>query len=98
MATTVTKVIVRPKRTVVVIRKGGPQGEPGPLPTINYHHVQIAPAQVWTVQHNLGRNPVNVRIVSDNGDEYEEASRTYVNSNVMLLTFIDPLAGTADVS
>ena len=44
---------------VSLIRTAGTQGSPGRDGTsVSYLHTQSIPAAIWTVAHNLGRNPL----------------------------------------
>lgn len=101
-----TKIIVRPPETRVVIPKErppkivaslqggrGPKGDPGG----SYTHTQNTPALVWTCQHNLGSYPAGIVCFNSDGEE-EEPGIAYSSTNVTLLTFIEPTAGVAHFS
>lgn len=73
----------------------GPQGPPGD--NAFYEHTQNLPVSLWTVQHNLGYRPGGVAVVDAFGADVDPQI-THLNSNVLLLNFHEPTAGTAFIS
>ena len=76
----------------------GPQGPPGttgaPGPAgVPYVHSQTPLAQVWTVDHPLGKYPA-VTVV-DSGNNVLEADVRYVNPDQLTITFAAPTSGKA---
>ena len=60
---------------------------------LNFTFTQAAPALVWTVNHNLGKNP-SVSIVDNTGEEvYTRVD--YTNLNSLTITFAQAFAGKA---
>lgn len=58
--------------------------------------VQAAPADPWTIHHNLGRYP-DVLVVSTNGDKIEPGNVNYPDLGTVIITFGVPTAGTAEL-
>jgi hypothetical protein len=54
---------------------------------------QLAPAAVWTINHNTGQFP-SVTTVDPTGNEVQGAVQ-YINSNQITVTFSSPFAGRA---
>jgi hypothetical protein len=86
----------------VAVGRRGPAGPPGPsgVAAVSYTHTQVAPALVWTVQHNLGYYPAGFSIQADGipATSEMEAIVTQVSTSVALLTFLDPTTGKVFVS
>lgn len=79
----------------------GPAGASGPSGS-SYVHTQAAPATVWTVNHNLNNQYVNVEPVDSTGNSfvgrYDYPTINFVNSNTLTLTFTSGQTGYAAVS
>ena len=60
---------------------------------LNFTFTQAAPALVWTVNHNLGKNP-SVSIVDD-ADQEVFAQVDYINNNSLTITFAAAQSGKA---
>ena len=58
-----------------------------------YEFVQVSPARVWTVNHNLGLRPA-VSIVDIGGAEVEADVR-HTSPNQLVIHFAIPIAGLA---
>lgn len=58
-----------------------------------FDHLQISPARVWTINHNLGLRPA-VSIVDSGGAEIEADVR-HTNPNQLVIRFAIPVAGMA---
>lgn len=58
-----------------------------------YEFVQVSPARVWTVNHNLGLRP-SVSIVDSGGAEVEADVR-HTSPNQLVIYFAIPIAGLA---
>jgi hypothetical protein len=75
----------------------GPQGPAGVFsPTdIFYVHTQAQSSAVWTINHNLGGQPVAV--VLDSAGTQCEGTFSYPSTNQMIITFTAAFSGTAYV-
>lgn len=62
-------------------------------PDLNYTHDQAIASAVWTITHNLGKNP-SVTVVTSAGDEVEGTTH-YIDSNTLEVTFSAPFGGKA---
>jgi hypothetical protein len=74
----------------------GPQGPEGPAGTggdLTYQHTQLVPAAVWTIDHNLGKEPA-VTVISSADDEVI-GDVSYPTPNRVVLTFSSAFAGRA---
>jgi hypothetical protein len=88
-------ITVEPIIPVVEITAPGPQGQPGQFTPadIAYTHTQAVSSAIWTINHNLGFNPVAV--VLDSGGTQCEGSITYPTVNQMVITFTGAFTGVA---
>lgn len=59
----------------------------------SYVHDQGIAASVWTITHNLGRSP-SITIV-DSGNTVVYGEKTYVNENIVIVTFNGSFSGKA---
>lgn len=59
-------------------------------------YVMSSPSVVWTVAHNLGREPI-VRVFTMGGQEIE-AEVVHVSSNLVSVLFVEPTAGVLVVA
>lgn len=84
---TVEEVLMELKETVISPNAG-----------TGYTHTQNTESAVWTVQHNLGFKPGGIVLLDINGNLTFGWSVTYSSTNVMVLTFPQPIAGTVHVS
>lgn len=75
----------------------GPQGPAGQFsPTdIFYVHTQAQASAIWTINHNLGGQPVAV--VLDSAGTQCEGTFSYPSTNQMIITFTAAFSGTAYV-
>ena len=62
-----------------------------------YEHVQSTASAVWTVNHNLGRRPAAVAVLSPGGVEVN-AAVTHVSVNQLIVTFSAPAVGTVAIT
>jgi hypothetical protein len=88
-------VIVQVTQPVVRVTAPGPQGPAGAFTPsdIAYTHTQAVSSATWTINHNLGFNPVAV--VLDSGGTQCEGSITYPTVNQMVITFTGAFTGVA---
>ena len=79
----------------ITVSAPGPQGPAGAFSPsdIAYTHTQAIASAVWTINHNLGFNPVAV--VLDSGGTQCEGSITYPTVNQMVITFTGAFTGVA---
>jgi hypothetical protein len=69
---------------------------PGPVPSPDptaFIFTQLAPALIWTINHNLSAFP-SVTLVDTLGNTIV-AQVQYTNSNQVVVTFSQPVAGSA---
>lgn len=85
----------------------GPVGPQGPsiseqeildvvIPAVSYKHMQIAPATIWTIAHNLHFLP-NVTVF-DSGGTQIEGNVTHNNTNSLSIQFSAAISGNAVLS
>jgi hypothetical protein len=88
-------VVVQVTQPVVRVTAPGPQGPAGAFTPsdIAYTHTQAVSSATWTINHNLGFNPVAV--VLDSGGTQCEGSISYPTVNRMVITFTGAFAGVA---
>lgn len=88
-------IIVQPVTTTVVVTTPGPQGAPGEFAVgdVAYTHVQSVSSATWTINHNLGFNPVAV--VLDSGGTQCEGAVSYPTTNQMVIVFTGAFTGIA---
>jgi hypothetical protein len=88
-------VIVQVTQPVVRVTAPGPQGPAGTFSAgdVAYTHTQAVSSATWTINHNLGFNPVAV--VLDSGGTQCEGSITYPTVNQMVITFTGAFTGVA---
>jgi len=88
-------VIVQVTQPVVRVTAPGPQGPAGTFTAgdVAYTHTQAVSSATWTINHNLGFNPVAV--VLDSGGTQCEGSITYPTVNRMVITFTGAFTGVA---
>jgi hypothetical protein len=96
-------VTVMPRRTAIIRTIGvpGPQGPPGESGGggsggTGYTHTQMVANTVWTITHNLGYRPVPQAY--DTGDDQILGEVDHINSNMLTITFSDPVSGVAYMS
>jgi hypothetical protein len=79
----------------IIVTSPGPQGPAGAFSvgSVSYTHIQNTPSATWTINHNLGFNPVPV--ILDSAGTQCEGTLTYITLNTMTLTFTSAFAGTA---
>lgn len=77
----------------------GPVGPPGPAGAglLVHEHVQSEPAATWTVNHNFGRTPCSVRLLSSGGAEFD-AAIVNVSENVLQIALACPATGRVIVT
>jgi len=80
---------------LITVSSPGPQGPAGTfsIGSIAYTHTQAVSSAIWTINHNLGFNPVAV--VLDSGGTQCEGSITYPTVNQMVITFTGAFTGVA---
>lgn len=61
-----------------------------------FRHVQVEPATVWTIRHNMGHYP-NVVVVDTAGNRIYPGGENYPDNNTLVLGFGVPYSGTADL-
>jgi hypothetical protein len=95
MTTSGDNIIVTPIINQITVASPGPQGPAGAFTPsdIAYTHTQAVSSAVWTINHNLGFNPVAV--VLDSGGTQCEGSVTYPTVNQMVITFTGAFTGVA---
>jgi hypothetical protein len=95
MTTSGDNIIVTPVINQITVASPGPQGPAGTFSPANvaYTHTQAVSSAVWTINHNLGFNPVAV--VLDSGGTQCEGSITYPTVNQMVITFTGAFTGVA---
>lgn len=71
----------------------GPPGRDGAQP---YEHIQTVAAAAWTVNHNLGRWPSAVTVVTAGGVEVT-GDVMHVSTSQTVIAFAQPFAGRARV-
>ena len=88
-------IIVQPVIPNVTIAAPGPQGPAGTFAVgdVAYTHTQAVSSSTWTINHNLGFNPVAV--VLDSGGTQCEGSIAYPSINQMVITFTGAFTGVA---
>lgn len=88
-------IIVQPITPTVEVTAPGPQGPPGTFSPgdVAYTHTQAVPSATWTINHNLGFNPVAV--VLDSGGTQCEGAISYPTVNRMIITFTSAFSGVA---
>lgn len=86
--------VAQPSGPVLPAAIVGPPGRDGGAGA--YEHVQAIAAASWTVNHNLGRWPAAVTIVSTGGVEVTGAV-THVSTDQTSIAFAQPFAGRARV-
>ena len=88
-------IIFQPVIPNVTIAAPGPQGPAGAFTPsdIAYTHTQAVSSATWTINHNLGFNPL--AIVLDSGGTQCEGSVTYPSTNQMVITFTGAFTGVA---
>lgn len=88
-------IIVTPVINQITVASPGPQGPAGAFTPsdIAYTHTQAVSSAVWTINHNLGFNPIAV--VLDSGGTQCEGSVTYPTVNQMVITFTGAFTGVA---
>jgi hypothetical protein len=88
-------IIVQPVTTTVVVTTPGPQGPAGVFTAgdVAYTHTQSVSSATWTINHNLGFNPVAV--VLDSGGTQCEGAISYPTINQMVIVFTGAFTGIA---
>jgi len=71
----------------------GEQGEQGPAGDLTREHQQNSAADVWTIDHDLGKRP-SVTVIDSAGDEVEGAV-SYPSLARVVVRFSAPFSGTA---
>ena len=90
-------IVVAPVIPTIVVSAPGPQGPAGVFTAgdVAYTHTQSISSATWTINHNLGFNPVAV--VLDSAGTQCEGSITYPTVNQMVITFTGAFTGIAYV-
>ena len=88
-------IVVEPIVPIIQVTAPGPQGPAGAFSPsdIAYTHTQAVSSATWTINHNLGFNPVAV--VLDSGGTQCEGAVSYPTTSQMVITFTGAFAGVA---
>lgn len=94
-------IIVQPTVYELTVTAPGPQGPIGPegpagTSTGYFEYNQIAPANVWTITHDLGYNPATT--VTDSAGNVVEGTLLYLDTNTLEITFGIAISGYAYMS
>lgn len=71
----------------------GPIGPQGPSGDAYYRHVQSAASSLWVVEHALGKYP-SITVVDSGGTEVEGAV-SYIDNNIIHVSFVGAFSGEA---
>ena len=63
---------------------------------LTYTHTQLQPAEVWTIEHNLGKHPSVT--VADSAGSVVMGDVEYLDRNTVQVTFMAAFAGTAHLN
>jgi len=77
----------------VVIQEVGARGLSG-SEIGRYEHDQQVSSSIWVINHNLGRRPASVSVLSPGGIEVD-AGVLHNSENQLTITFDQPYVGTA---
>lgn len=88
-------IVVEPIVPIIQVTAPGPQGPAGAFSPsdIAYTHTQAVSSATWTINHNLGFNPVAV--VLDSGGTQCEGAISYPTTSQMVITFTGAFTGVA---
>jgi len=88
-------IVVEPIVPIIQVTAPGPQGPAGAFSPsdIAYTHTQAISSATWTINHNLGFNPVAV--VLDSGGTQCEGAVSYPTTSQMVITFTGAFTGVA---
>ena len=88
-------IVVEPIVPIIQVTAPGPQGPSGAFSPsdIAYTHTQAVSSATWTINHNLGFNPVAV--VLDSGGTQCEGAVSYPTTSQMVITFTGAFTGVA---
>lgn len=88
-------IVVEPIVPIIQVTAPGPQGPAGAFSPsdIAYTHTQAVSSATWTINHNLGFNPVAV--VLDSGGTQCEGAVSYPTTSQMVITFTGAFTGVA---
>ena len=88
-------IIVQPVINQITVAAPGPQGPAGAFQPsdIAYTHTQAVSSATWTINHNLGFNPIAV--VLDSAGTQVEGAVSYPTVNQMVITFTGAFTGVA---
>jgi len=64
-----------------------------PAKTENFEFIQLSNSAVWEILHNLNKRP-SVTVIDSSGATVE-GDIAYVDANRLIITFSDPIQGTA---
>lgn len=73
----------------------GPQGPVGAPGGSRFNFDQAAPAPVWSVQHNLGYEPLFTTVVVDGTDVTDGVDIFHIDDSNLTISFSEPVAGKA---
>lgn len=73
----------------------GPKGDPGAPGGTRFVYTRDTPAAVWTIQHNLGYEPVFSTVVAGGEDVTAGVDIFHIDSNTLTITFSEPVSGKA---
>lgn len=88
-------IIVTPVINQITVAAPGPQGPAGAFTPSNiaFTFTQAVASAVWTINHNLGFNPVAV--VLDSAGSQCEGAFSYPSVNQLVITFTGAFTGVA---
>jgi hypothetical protein len=88
-------IVVQPIINQITVAAPGPQGPAGAFTPsdIAYVHTQAVASAIWTINHNLGFQPVAV--VLDSAGTQCEGAISYPSVNQMVITFTGAFTGVA---
>jgi hypothetical protein len=64
----------------------------------SHHHEQISPLALWSIPHGLGFNPGGIVARDVGGSLIEPEDITYPDLDTCVLSWVTPVAGSADLS
>lgn len=93
-----TRLEVRPKYQIIELTAPGPQGPQGPPGSVGgtrYVHTQNTPASVWSVNHDLGYEPLFATVVVDGTDVTDGVDIFHIDPSNLTISFSQPVSGKA---
>lgn len=87
-------ILERPVQVIEVTHRGPPGASSGAGTVSPYVHAQPQAAAQWIINHNLGRKPAAVTLLTVGGVQMI-ADVTHVSDNQVIASFAAPIAGSA---